>query len=573
MNEVKRIHLGRQPFTISVEAHHELQAYLDAIKKQTGDDQDVLEEIESRMAELLTERGIHDKKVVLPKDIAFLKKQLGEPGDFKDTAEDDHATDANALGGKRFFRDTEHGLVAGVAAGLEAYVGIPAIIFRLLFVLLTFSGGLGLVVYVLLWLLVPEAKTPSDRLQMQGKPVTVDTIKQAVERADVPAATKRGANLLVRALALVARIFLGFVGVVMIFTAAVAMCALVMSIMYTLIHGGQVSGQTIFPVGASEKWLMVLAGASGVIVCLLLLAVGVALVSLRWRVPAWATAALIGLFVVTSGVGAGLAADVAPAIKDRYDALHHSQTITLQPFTQVNLKGDEADYKFRPDSRYYLEVSYIGKPGKNPLNTNVQNGALNIDTTPISSQRLCTFFCFYNSHDLHITIHAPKLEAAVIHGDRSALTIDTPLLQDSLTVTTGPGSEFTMGYANPVSTELNLSAATGNRVFQFHGLQPGSSNDVIFADEDQMVTIGRTGSLTLGIDMVCDESGPMVTLLSTPSATTMDGKPAVTINGKPVRSVNDLNAIHNGDRSTDYNCLTIAGDTPDVPAVESAPKP
>lgn len=70
MNEVTKIHLGRQAFTIAIDAHHELKSYLEAIKKQV-DDKDVVDEIELRMAELLTEHGINATKVILPADVDF----------------------------------------------------------------------------------------------------------------------------------------------------------------------------------------------------------------------------------------------------------------------------------------------------------------------------------------------------------------------------------------------------------------------------------------------------------------------------------------------------------------------
>ncbi|HET6924596.1 MAG TPA: PspC domain-containing protein, partial [Candidatus Saccharimonadales bacterium] len=122
MNEVTKVHLGRQAFTVSVAAHKALRAYLDAIAKQV-DDPDVTDEVELRMAELLSERGIQGDKVVLPADVEYLKAQLGEPQDFK--ADDDSArSSSQPASGRRLFRDRENGMFAGVAAGLAAYFGV-----------------------------------------------------------------------------------------------------------------------------------------------------------------------------------------------------------------------------------------------------------------------------------------------------------------------------------------------------------------------------------------------------------------------------------------------------------------
>ncbi len=117
MNEVTKVHLGRQAFTISISARKELRFYLDAIEKQV-EDKEVVEEVELRMAELLTEHGIKGNKVVLPKDIDFLKEQLGNPKDFK---EDSDGTDTKvAADDKQLYPDTDNAMIAGVASGLAA---------------------------------------------------------------------------------------------------------------------------------------------------------------------------------------------------------------------------------------------------------------------------------------------------------------------------------------------------------------------------------------------------------------------------------------------------------------------
>src|SRR6266404_410644 len=190
MNEVTKIHLGRQAFTISAAAHKALRSYLDAIEKQVGD-KDVVEEVELRMAELLTERGIKGEKVVLMKDIDFLKEHLGNPKDFKEDGDEVASEEPST---KRLFRDTDNGMIAGVAGGLAKYFGVDVLLIRILFVIGTIAWGGGILLYIVLWLLVPEAKTSSERLQMAGKPVTVDSLKEVVERADVKGAAHRANN-------------------------------------------------------------------------------------------------------------------------------------------------------------------------------------------------------------------------------------------------------------------------------------------------------------------------------------------------------------------------------------------
>src|SRR4051812_43595754 len=106
MNEVTKVHLGRQAFTISISAQKELRTYLDAIEKQV-EDKEVADEVELRMAELLAEHGIKGNKVILPKDIDFLKEQLGNPKDFKDDSDETHNKDVPA-DDKQLYRDTDN---------------------------------------------------------------------------------------------------------------------------------------------------------------------------------------------------------------------------------------------------------------------------------------------------------------------------------------------------------------------------------------------------------------------------------------------------------------------------------
>jgi phage shock protein PspC (stress-responsive transcriptional regulator) len=83
---------------------------------------------------------------------------------------------------KKMFRDTERKVLGGVSGGLAAYLGIDIVAVRVLFVIFTIVGGLGLVVYIVLWIVLPEARTLTDRLQMQGEPVTLSNIESNIKK-------------------------------------------------------------------------------------------------------------------------------------------------------------------------------------------------------------------------------------------------------------------------------------------------------------------------------------------------------------------------------------------------------
>jgi phage shock protein PspC (stress-responsive transcriptional regulator) len=304
MNEVTKVHLGRQAFTIAVDARKALQAYIDAIKHQVGDKSgEVIKEVELRMAELLIERGISSEKVVLPEDVEFLKEQLGEPKDFKEDNDETRTsadTDkAEELAPKRLFRDTENAMLAGVASGLANYFGIDVLFIRILFIIAVITGGWGILLYILLWVLVPEAKSSSDRLQMQGKAVTVASLKEVVNRADVGGAAHRAGEAIARAdvggaahraggvvMPLINscfRLVAKLVGVVFIVTAFFTLFGLIAIGVYSVLHHGKLFQEGFFPVGPTEVLLFVLVLVMCGIIALFLLFIGIAHFRRKWR--------------------------------------------------------------------------------------------------------------------------------------------------------------------------------------------------------------------------------------------------------------------------------------------------
>jgi phage shock protein PspC (stress-responsive transcriptional regulator) len=80
------------------------------------------------------------------------------------------------LTGRKLFRDTDTGKVGGVAAGLAAYFQTDVVLIRVLFLVSLFLGGSGFIAYIILWVVVPEARTLSEKMQMRGDAVTLSGI-------------------------------------------------------------------------------------------------------------------------------------------------------------------------------------------------------------------------------------------------------------------------------------------------------------------------------------------------------------------------------------------------------------
>lgn len=82
---------------------------------------------------------------------------------------------------RQLFRDPDNKRVAGVASGLGHFFNVDPLIFRLLFVILTFASGIGAIAYIVLWIVAPVARTTSDKLRMKGQPVNVENIERTIQ--------------------------------------------------------------------------------------------------------------------------------------------------------------------------------------------------------------------------------------------------------------------------------------------------------------------------------------------------------------------------------------------------------
>ncbi len=189
MNKISNINLGGFPFTIDEDAFNHLDKYLKTIHKHFGKSdsyEEITTDIETRMAELFQDK-LEDRPIVTLPDVKNVILTMGTPEDFG--AEDVFMDEAPKSSGKwkiktgkRLFRNPEHEAIAGVCSGIAAYFGIQdALWVRLLFILLAFTGGFAVVVYIILWAVLPKAESSSDRLAMRGEQANVENISKIIE--------------------------------------------------------------------------------------------------------------------------------------------------------------------------------------------------------------------------------------------------------------------------------------------------------------------------------------------------------------------------------------------------------
>jgi len=191
MNKTVNINLGGMIFHIDENAYLKLQNYLNAVRRSfagaSGEDE-IVSDIESRIAELFSQKLQHDKQVVSNKEIDEVIEVMGQPEDYmvdEDIFEDEPTTSKknNSKSNRKFYRDADNKYIGGVSSGLGYYFGIDALWVRLIWVALFFIsiGTLAIFSYILLWILIPEAHTTAEKIAMTGDPVNISNIEKKIK--------------------------------------------------------------------------------------------------------------------------------------------------------------------------------------------------------------------------------------------------------------------------------------------------------------------------------------------------------------------------------------------------------
>jgi len=261
MKKTITINISGIVFHIEEDGYESLKTYLDGVKKyflSFKDSQEIITDIESRIAEIFLTRISETKQAITAEDVDHLIRTMGQPSDFtggeeSEESEEQKTTNSGnvssgtpgpkkklfrdnrrkVLGGvcaglahyfkldpawmrllftllilaggfiiiayiliwaivpgsyeleeqttiKKIYRDGERKVIGGVAGGIAAYIGADISVIRLIFAGLVFAGGFGIIFYIILWIAVPEAVTITEKMEMQGQPVTLSNIEKTV---------------------------------------------------------------------------------------------------------------------------------------------------------------------------------------------------------------------------------------------------------------------------------------------------------------------------------------------------------------------------------------------------------
>jgi phage shock protein PspC (stress-responsive transcriptional regulator) len=185
MNKTISINLGGMFFHIDEDAYQKLSRYFDAVKRSLSPDgrEEIMKDIESRIAELFQERIQNEKQVVSLVEIDAVIGIMGQPEDYKIDEEAAQSIDYNIPSkAKKLYRDKENSIIGGVASGFGHYLNIDPVWIRLLFVIIVVAVfGSHILIYLILLVIIPVAKTTSQKLEMKGEPITISNIERKVK--------------------------------------------------------------------------------------------------------------------------------------------------------------------------------------------------------------------------------------------------------------------------------------------------------------------------------------------------------------------------------------------------------
>ena len=194
MKKTFTINISGSVFHIDEDAFEKLQKYLHMLNRHFGvaiEGQEILQDIEARIAEILLEKTDNKLGVISDAMVDDVIARMGKPEDFMESGEEEYAEKPQFEGNlqeseqksrRKLYRDSDNRVLGGVCSGLGAYLNIDMVILRVIFVLAFFLGlGSSFIIYLVLWIVVPKAKTTAQRLEMKGKEATVTNIAQSIK--------------------------------------------------------------------------------------------------------------------------------------------------------------------------------------------------------------------------------------------------------------------------------------------------------------------------------------------------------------------------------------------------------
>ncbi len=443
MDKTVTITIAGELFHVEEAAFQELDRYLRSVRahfETFPDAAEIVSDIENRIAQEFFAKLSARKKVITEKDVDKLIKAMGTVRDFQDfeggdtrkndaRSEEAAAAPSEPRPWKRLYRDADDQMLGGVCAGLAKYLGMDPSIVRLLFAVTIFFGGAGIIIYILLWIILPEAKTASEKVEMAQGRVTLAAIQQKV-RERLPkgkggkAVRRTGSliNRLMRGIFQVIRaVFLTVVrliGLLVVIAASVTIAAITTAAVFILVNPSTLNPD--FAIAQAVGWILyVVIVFSGYLAMLFLLILvilgGSTLLTLQNALHTKAVVPLFVQFLVWGTITAACVFAVAPRMHDALEQFEGNlvkETTMLTGFRAVSAGGDtnvtitRGPYAVTLEGPEYAMETFA--------KAHVDEYGFLTATQSSVGMRHCVLFC--HASRLKMTVSMPELELARTDG-------------------------------------------------------------------------------------------------------------------------------------------------------------
>lgn len=446
MKKVFTITLNKIIFTAEDDAFGRLQGYLESIKNHyRSDGEEIVADIEAGIAEKL-QAWANSAKVITLSDVEKVIAELGtveqfdeEPTTESKEEKSESSEDQNAV--RRLYRNSDDQVIAGVASGLAAYFGIDPVFARILFVVLTLINGLGIIIYLILWLAVPKAETSSQKLAMRGEAVNLKKIEETVKEKSSQLASEGATAVeklkknpfwyklinfpirLIEALVLalkkffkvfwpVVAIAVGLIIVISAIACLVAMTAFTAILAFNLDATFIVSDLPLQQMASSPFYYPSLIAFYFIILVpvIFLLQLGLTLVMRRNAFKGIVVGVLLGIWILAVGVGVATAGKLAPLVIEKLEQRREQESISknyeFKDFSKIYLGGNTRATVIK-GNEFNVTATGLGDE-LNRLQMEIKDGQLQI--TEKHRSGWC-FFCF--DEPVMISITMPELKSFV----------------------------------------------------------------------------------------------------------------------------------------------------------------
>lgn len=511
-------------FVIEEDAYKLLEAYLSSIRAHYAGDEaaeDILADIEASVAEKFSEKIGKQQKAVTLTIVEEVIAVMGRVEEIA-AADDEDAVKSSKKkeerseeqgAPRRLYRDPDDVVIAGVASGIAAYFNIDPLLIRILFIALAFANGLGVLLYLVLWLAVPKAETGAQRLEMRGRRVNLEKIKEAVKERSAAAAAEgkeaverfRKSSTFYRILNFPIRVLeVIFRAVKRIFSALGPVTSIVLGIFITIPTAFMVAGLTalaavlLFSIGSpdivSDLPLNELAGRPlyyvGVIALyfvvviplLFIMALGGTLLARKNQFRAISSAVFIAIWMISIAAVSVAAAELVPWAQRRAGEMERAVTVTrtyeYADFEKLYIGGDQ-EVTVTPGDEF--SITYSGRAEDlDGLEFAIEEGQLQITHREKEREGLC-IFC--SRHPVTAVITMPELvsyvgigtSSAEIAGFKGDLYVSLGELARADIALAGQNIE---GKLSGIASRLSLKGEAQNVMFEMDGSSRLDAEDV-----------------------------------------------------------------------------------------------